>query len=386
MARVPMSDVPATAFWALALLFVLGDSMAGTICGGLAAGAAILVRPNLVALAAVLGASIFWRWRRSGSRHALVRLIGFGAGLLPACLFVARMNTSLYGGPLTSGYGGASVLFSLSYVQTNLQRYGGWLIETQTPLALIGMLMLAMPSTRVWPTIESRRAALLLAFFTLGVWGAYIAYVPFNAWWFLRFLLPCWPAICLGTASLILKPLEARGTLSRAAAVVVVVALGLNGIRIALNHDVFPDDEGERRYATVAGLVEDMTEPSAIILTSEHAGPIRYYAGRLTLRSDLLDEACLDRAVDWLKDAGRHPYFLLEDWELPSFRKRFAGANVLGRLELSPLLAYESYQGPGTVYLFDPMQPAARTLEPLPIKDPRPRCALPARQPSYSLH
>jgi hypothetical protein len=165
-----------------------------------------------------------------------------------------------------------------------------------------------------------------------------------------------------------------------------VVALGLNGIRIASNHAVFPVDEGERRYATIARLVADMTEPSAIILTSEHAGPIRYYAGRLTLRSDILDEAWLDRAVDWLRAAGRHPYFLLEDWELPSFRQRFAGRNTLGRLELSPLLAYESYQGAGTIYLFDPMQPVARTLEPLRVKDPRPRCVAPARQPSYSLH
>ncbi len=95
---------------------------------------------------------------------------------------------------------------------------------------------------------------------------------------------------------------------------------------------MFPDNEGERRYATVAELVRQATDPSSIILASIHTGPIRYYAGRDTMRFDLLNEAWLDRAVAWLTAHGRHPYFLIEDWERPIFEKRFAAMNSLGRL------------------------------------------------------
>ena len=103
------------------------------------------------------------------------------------------------------------------------------------------------------------------------------------------------------------------------------------------------------------------------------------------MRFDLLDEAWLDRAVAWLTAQGRHPYFLIEDWERPIFEKRFAAMNALGRLSMSPVLAYRAYQIPGTVYLFDPSRPSAATLEPAPIRSPQPRCPLPAAPPGLAL-
>ena len=63
MIKEPMSDVPAAAFWALATWKVLDDSRFNTALAGLAAAIAILVRPNLVPLAAVLGVWMFWRRR-----------------------------------------------------------------------------------------------------------------------------------------------------------------------------------------------------------------------------------------------------------------------------------------------------------------------------------
>ena len=109
-----------------------------------------------------------------------------------------------------------------------------------------------------------------------------------------------------------------------------------------------------------------------------HAGSIRYYAGRLTIRFDQLDEMWLDRAVDWLERQGRRPYFLLEDWELPEFERRFAGKNRYGRLNLAPVLAYRAYAIPGMIYLFNPQRPNGPTWEPPPVRNPRPRCAPPA--------
>ena len=50
----PMSDVPAAAFWAVAMYFTLGSSSRSALMAGLAASAAILIRPNLAPLAAIL--------------------------------------------------------------------------------------------------------------------------------------------------------------------------------------------------------------------------------------------------------------------------------------------------------------------------------------------
>lgn len=386
MAKAPMSDVPAAAFWALATLFVLHASVAATIGAGSSAAVAILVRPNLVPLAALFGLWILWRHSSRGWRHGLVRALWFSLGVIPACLIVGWINHTLYGSPLASGYGALNTLFALTNVPTNVSRYGSWLVETQTPLAIAGVLVLLIPTARIWVTNESRRAAVLLALLLVGVWVSYCAYPPFDAWWYLRFLLPCWPAVCVGTAAAIIRPAVRFGGVGYVVAAVLVVALGINGVVGAVSHNVFPSAEGERRYATVASFVATVTEPSSVILTSQHSGPLRYYGGRLTLRFDALDAEWLDRAVEWLTQAGRHPYFLIEDWELPLFRDRFAARNRLGRLELSPLFAYAAYQIPGTVYLFDPLQPAARTWQPLPIRDPRPRCVAPAVSAWLDVH
>jgi hypothetical protein len=333
----------------------------------------VLVRPNLAPLAVVMGLWVVWRHRSAP------RALAFAAGVLPGCVAVGVLNNALYGSPFSSGYRDLNALFSLAYVPTNLGRYGRWFLETQTPFALAGMFALAMPSRTVWPTDDARRAALVLASITILVWAMHSVYTPFEAWWFLRFLLACWPAICIGTAALVLRAGER--TRQRRAAIVMLIAIGLYDVVTAIRRDVFPAGEGARRYATIARLVERATEPSSVILTAQHSGSIRYYAGRLTLRFDVLDPEWLDRAVAWLGQNGRRPYVLIEDWEMKSFEERFAERNALGRLTLAPVLAYGAYRIPGTIYLFDPRRPDGPTWEPPPLRDPRPLCVRPVAKP-----
>lgn len=385
MVKEPMSDVPAAAFWALGTWKVLDRSRAGTALAGAAAGMAILIRPNLVPLAAVLGAWLLWRSRKSALADRVRALAAFSVGVVPCCLAIAWINSTLFGSPFASGYGATESLFSAANVPTNLRRYGEWLNETQTPLAFFGLIALTLPSARLWPTSGARRRAHLLAALAIVVIAMYAFYIPFDAWWFLRLLLPAWPAVCVGTAALIVAAAHAARARHREVQAVALVALGLYTSSVANRLGVFPEGEGERRYATIAELVRQATEPSSIILASIHTGPLRYYAGRDTMRFDLLDEAWLDRAVAWLTEHGRHPYFLIEDWERPIFEKRFGAMNSLGRLALSPVLAYRAYGIPGTVYLFDPATPSANTLAPAPIRNPQPLCPQPARPPALTL-
>ena len=99
------------------------------------------------------------------------------------------------------------------------------------------------------------------------------------------------------------------------------------------------------------------------------------------MRFDLLDPSWLDRAAQWLNENGRHPYILIEDWEVPAFKNRFGAVNSLGELHLAPVLAYKAYLVPGRVYLLDLLRADGPTFEPPSIRAPQPRCPAPADPP-----
>ena len=128
----PMNDVATSALWmaAFAALVSRRWPLAGVSCG-----LALLVRPNLLPLA--LAASV---WIAIvGGRGAVLR---FGAAASPFLALVLGLNAALYGGPLKTGYGQASQLFSASAVPVMAPRYLGWLIDTHT---LFPFLALAAP-------------------------------------------------------------------------------------------------------------------------------------------------------------------------------------------------------------------------------------------------
>jgi len=376
----PMSDVPAAAFWAVSLYFALSEARDPSehlvqrrlLYSAAAATVAILIRPNLVPLAAIVALAT-----GSVTRGGI-----FLALLAPACLFIAGVNGYLYGSPVSSGYGDVGALFSSVNVAINLSRYGSWLIDSQTLLSVAGLAALALPSSRLWPTNKSRRAALAMAAFVIVVWALYLVYTPFDAWWYLRFLLPSWPAMCFGGATLVMRLLGGRSLVLRASAVVLLILVGVHGLVYATDHGAFPSGEGDHRYASIAKLTEQFTEPTAVVIAGQNAGPINYYGGRQTVRFDLLDEAWLDRAIDWLAAQHRHPYILVEEWEMPLFQQRFASKNRLGALGFPAVMAYRAPGVPGSAYLFDPLRTEGTTLRP-PVPDSaRRKCVEPAQEPA----
>jgi asparagine N-glycosylation enzyme membrane subunit Stt3 len=112
MLTSPMSDVPAAAFWAFATYYALGNSSGEAIASGLAASAAILIRPNLAPLAVVV---VAWKGLQTGLRPSRPSIL-LALGIVPGCLLVAWLNDRLYGSPLASGYGNLSYLSLLNVV------------------------------------------------------------------------------------------------------------------------------------------------------------------------------------------------------------------------------------------------------------------------------
>ncbi len=322
MSMAPMSDVPAAAGWAVAVGLILKDGVMPASAAGLAAGIAILIRPNLAPLAAILLAWLLLR-RRFMPAAAFFTVTALGA------IAIALVNTRLYGSPLKSGYDLAGA-FSGDYVLPNIGRYGSWLIQAETPLAIAGLCWLA------W----SRRWFLLG--FAAAVWANYLIYVPWDAWWYLRFLLPSWPMMAVGTA-MVVSRLPAR------LVPVAFAALGIWAVGQAWQRGAFAEAAGESKYVEVARVVESLTDERAVVISAQHSGTLRYYAGRWTLRWDVGDLAWLDRTVDWLAANGRHVYLLLEEPEIEALRAKAAGTSVVARVDWNPIVSFRG----GAVKLFD---------------------------------
>jgi hypothetical protein len=355
----PMTDVPVAALWTMAFVVALGRGWWSAIGAGLLAGIAILIRPNLVVLAAVLG---LWFVIRRSDRlpgrplSRLVHLAAFAAGLAPGVVATCVIFNSLYGSPFVSGYGSFNQQFAWANVGPNITNYTAWLIESQTVLSLMGVGAILVPLRRLWPAVPDRRVFWIMGIFSAVLWAQFCFYLVFEDWGFLRFLLPFWPLLMLGLGAVALAVVSIRRPVVAMIAVWVILAVGVRGRSFLLERGMMNLWPGDSAYVGAALAVRSITEPNSVVFTWLHSGSVRYYAGRVTMRYDLLDRDWLDRAVEWLNARGVAVYALLDrasidayDSEVEYFVQRFAGQRTVDRLDGS--LIY-TYGGPRPIYLY----------------------------------
>jgi len=326
----PMSDVPAAASWAAALVAVsdrrFSTSRVAAFVAGLATGLAVLVRPNLapltmfVALAAFVPRPVAWRLI---ARDWVV----FGLGVLPSVIVVALLQDEMYGGPLKSGYGNLGFLFRLDHVWPNLQRYPVWLLQTETPIVL---LALATP----WLAHDSltRRRAIWLLTFVGAVFACYIPYEVFDAWWYLRFVLPAYPAMLALTGSAVVWLLARRPWPWQAAGFAIAALVVILLVRESVERHAFGLWEFERRFQLAGEYVGSRLPANAIVFAAQESGSVRFYAGRPTIAWRELTPDALDGALAFARAHGYRPYFLIENGELQEFVAQFERQSALGSL------------------------------------------------------
>jgi len=355
----PVSDVPAAAWWAASLALAVQGSSVGSLGSGLAASMAILTRPNLVPLAAIVGLFSLWptgAQSPGSTQSSLLRFCFYAAGAVPGCLVVAAMNHYLNGSALQSGYGSLRELYAWANVGPNLDRYPRWLLQTQTPFIYLGLFAPAHFATtgnrlRWQPTYVH-----LLRIFSLAVFLSYLFYSAFGReeWVYLRFLLPGFPALLVLSTGFAVEMLR-RVTASTPIRLVVLLALcaGLATwqARMAIASGAFATRFSERRYVDVGRYVALGMPRESAFVSGLHAGTIRYYANRLTVRYDLLSPRWLDQAMVALAARGYHPFIALDEGEEAIFRARFAPFSDLGRLDWPP--AVERFE-PIHVRVYDP--------------------------------
>lgn len=347
------SDVPVTAWWSLALALLLSSRPAASLGSGLAAGMAILTRPNLFAGAAVPGLLLVSEAVRARTGAAWRRVVLYSVGAAVGIAIVAAVNAHLYGSPLESGYGSLGQIYKWTNLAANLAHYPRWLVDAQTPIVLLAFIApLFLGGDRV--RAGARRYALALVGFAAVIAIPYFFSMPSNAWGDLRYLLPAYPALLvLASVSLvaILRRVTPRLPVLTIASVLIVVALiGWRGVGYANARGLDTHKAAERRYVALGEFIAEKLPDRAAIITVQHCGSVRYYSGRPTVRYDAIASTDLDLVIGELRSLGYQPYILLENWEQPEFRARFGARSPFGAVDWTPVATTAN----NTAAIFDP--------------------------------
>jgi hypothetical protein len=371
-----MSDVPAGAAWTGAAASALSESRRATILSGTLAALGVLIRPNLVWLALV---PFVWIVLRSSGRGRLVRAVSYAVPVGIAAIAIAILNAYWYGSPFLSGYGNPKTLYSLHNIRPNVRHYFVWLWLTQSPWILVAAGAACLPQRS-----QSGRQAVTLAvaMFVLTVLG-YIAYAPFDQWWYLRFLLPGLGALfALAAVGIVSINERLARPWGLTLAVALLVALVWQSAASASAFGMFgPFRESEHKYIEVGTFIAREMPPNAVFFALQHSGSIRFYGGRQTLRYDLLDRRAALGAPQELERQGLHPYLAVEDGEIPDVRQAFdlppdrplpwpyvARMDHFGGISIFDMASHPSGPGPKAL----PHGIGPRYMAPVPIRiEPR---------------
>ncbi|MBI4887487.1 MAG: glycosyltransferase family 39 protein [Acidobacteria bacterium] len=322
----PMSDVPAAAWWLLAIVLAIRGGTASVVLAGLAAAVAVLTRPNLVVLALPILAFVL-------SRQGLARGAAFVAAMLPGPIAIAAINRHLYESALASGYGTFSTIYAGRYFAANVVNYTTWLLQTSTPF-----ILLALAAPRLFRRCgdePARRISVLCLAVSAVALLSYLWYTPFDHWTYLRFLLPALP-LMLASAAAVLMYLAPSAPRRRAAAVGVVAAI-VAGWGVWTGRGAFHVRTEEARYIA-AGRFAEALPYNAVILANQHSGSLRYYANRITMRFEWLAPDMYRPALDYMRQIGRPVYVVLDAGEREVFRARYAPVADVSWLDGPPVL------------------------------------------------
>ena len=333
-AKQPMSDLPAAVFFLLALWCLLRERPA-PFAAGLAAGAAFVIRPGGLGAIAALGLLAILPNPRAATAEPPRRFgeqmragVLFALGVMPRSRSRRSCN-----GTCSAVRSGPDMARSRSLRRPVAGRQRAHLrpgvaADARPGLAAPGAVRVhretdpAICACGAWSS--SRRASLRTAVLPLRSLGD----------------TPVHPSSGH-------RPRHRGGSrraalLERVTPVVRVAGTIALAAFVAIHAGTFLQRQGvpllmdqERRYTLTADWIDQYTPATALVIAGQHSGSVRHYAGRTTLRWDLLDPKDLEPVVRGARERGRAVFAVLEGNEQAAFRDRFApvlagGADGMG--------------------------------------------------------
>lgn len=193
------------------------------------------------------------------------------------------------------------------------------------------LLGLTAPLVLRTRTPERLRSAVLVAGFPLATFALYVAYLVFEDWQYLRFLLPAYPAVCAGVGAVVVWGIARLrySALAVGAGVALVACVAFHGWGFARRENVFEIARQDQRYARAVIYAQGLAS-NAVLVSSVYSGTLHFYTGRDVLRWDAIAPGDIDRAAAYLRSRGHPLYFIGDPFEAEAFRRRFAGTRTAG--------------------------------------------------------
>ena len=310
----PLSD-PLALLWSLVALVAALRSRADwrwSLLAGAATSLAVLVRPTNALLVLPLALALGWNFRR----YLLLALGG-----LPGGGFFCYYNWKVYGQPLASGYGNVWSAFGAGFVPHNLAHFARWIPALLSPLVCAALAAPFLQAAR-------RRELAVLGLWAVLLIGLYAFYFHSGeTWWYLRFILPAFPALILAAlvvfqrlGQLIPSPRWAR------AMFVAVLALGVAWqARLSRRLEVLSIPTGEAYYLDTANWARRYLPPESAIFCMQMSGALYFYTPFMLIRWDQVMVARLPDLLAALRMEKRPVYAVLYDFESREARERLGG-------------------------------------------------------------
>lgn len=249
-------------------------------------------------------------------------------GGLPGGIFWGWVNATLYGGVLRTGYGDVSWYFGWRFAGPNALHFAKWLPVLLSPPVVLAALGL--------PWVPSAPAPIRLLLATwFGAFAGFYVFYSFSGmeWWYLRFLLPAFPAVILAgalVARVLLAKIESGRTRGAVGAALLAVMTIWN-VRVGDAHNVSHIARSDEAYKLTADWLQEELPGNAIVLVSQLSGAMTYYTDFALIRWDTIEDEATWAKVRGAAAAAKRPlYAALYDFEI---ERAFTSEYVPGKWE-----------------------------------------------------
>lgn len=311
----PMSDLSGVCASLIVLSSALlaRDQWKNAVWCGAALSIAVLIRPSNLLLALPVLVALGFRLRSW-------LLVGLGG--LPGAAFFGFYNWQVYGSPIATGYGDVSAIFSRENLPHNLAHFSHWI-----PILLSPLIVLAVAAPFV--SAGRQRAFAVLAVWAITLIGFYAFYYHAGeTWWYLRFILPAFPALIIG-AMLVLETGWHAAKSRPIVAGAVLTLLLISGLGWQLNQfrplDVLFLKANERTYPDAALWAKQKLPANSVIFCMQVSGAFFYYTDFLLFRWEQIAPEKYNPLLTAIAEQNRPIYAALFEFETTEALKEIGG-------------------------------------------------------------